>query len=184
MPRERWLFRDLSTAMFTTHVNRNRHLLEAALEFVLAGGFIDLTASGDSEPLDKQVVSIEDAVALFLEKQIPLDHITISSDSNGSLPVFDEKGELLGLTIATQKGLLTKFRTLVQKNILNIQNSLKFFSSNPAYFYKLNQKGEIKPGKDADLLLLDSNFNLTDCFALGRRMMAEGQLIAKGTFSP
>jgi hypothetical protein len=99
MPRERWLFRDLSTAMFTTHVNRNRHLLEAALEFVLAGGFIDLTASGDSEPLDKQVMSIEDAVDLFLEKQIPLDH-------------------------------------------------------------------------------------LTDCFALGRRMMAEGQLIAKGTFSP
>lgn len=166
-----------------THVNRNRQLLEEAVEFVLAGGFIDLTASGDSEPLDKQTVSIEDAVALFLENQIPLDHVTISSDSNGSLPVFDGKGELLGLTIATQKGLLAKFRTLVQKNILSLQDSLKLFSTNPAHFYKLNQKGEIKPGKDADLLLLDKNFNLTDCFAVGRRMMADGQLIAKRTFS-
>jgi beta-aspartyl-dipeptidase (metallo-type) len=172
------------TQVIPTHVNRNRQLLEEAMAFVLAGGFIDLTASGDSEPLGKQGVSIEDAVALFLEKQIPLDHITISSDSNGSLPVFDEKGELLGLTIATQKGLLAKFRTLVQKNILSLQDSLKLFSTNPARFYKLNQKGDIKPGKDADLLLLDQNYNLTDCFALGRRMMAEGQLIAKGTFSP
>jgi hypothetical protein len=36
---------------------------------------------------------------------------------------------------------------------------------------------------DADLLFLDKNLNLTDCFALGRGMMAEGKLIAKGTFS-
>ena len=166
-----------------THVNRNRQLLEEAMEFVLAGGFIDLTASGDSEPPDKQSVSVENAVALFLEKQISLDHITISSDSNGSLPVFDAKGELQGLTIATQKGLLAKFRTLVQNKILSFQDSLKLFSTNPAHFYKFHQKGEIKAGKDADLLLLDQNLNLTDCFALGRRMMAEGKLIAKGTFS-
>ena len=171
------------TQVIPTHVNRNRQLMEEAIEFVLAGGFIDLTASGDSEPPDKQGVSIEDALALFLEKQIPLDRITISSDSNGSLPLFDARGELQGLTIATQKGLLAKFRTLVQNKILSLQDSLKLFSTNPAHFYKFHQKGEIKPGKDADLLLLDKNLNLTDCFALGRRMMAGGKLFAKGTFS-
>ena len=87
------------------------------------------------------------------------------------------------MTIATQKGLLAKFRTLVQNKILSLQDSLKLFSTNPAHFYKFHQKGEIKPGKDADLLLLDKNLNLTDCFALGRRMMAGGKLFAKGTFS-
>jgi len=172
------------TQIIPTHVNRNRELLAEAVEFVLAGGFIDLTAGTASEPLDTRGVSIEDAMALFLEKQVPLDRITISSDSNGSLPIFDEKGRLTGLTVATQKDLLIKFRTLVQKNILSLPDALKLFSTNPARFYKLNQKGEIRAGMDADLLLLDKNLNLTDCFALGRRMMAEGKLKAKGTFSP
>jgi len=172
-----------ATQVIPTHVNRNRQLLEDAIEFVLSGGYVDLTAGIAAEPLDKEGVSVEDALALFLEKQTPLNHITISSDSNGSIPVFDQKGVLLGLTIATQKDLLKKFRTLVQKNILSLQDSLKLFSTNSAHFYNLNQKGEIKTGKDADLLLLDKDFNLTDSFALGRMMISDGKLLAKGTFS-
>jgi beta-aspartyl-dipeptidase (metallo-type) len=172
-----------ATQVIPTHVNRNRKLLEDAIEFVLSGGYVDLTAGIAAEPLDKEGVSVEEAIGLCLEKQIPLNHITISSDSNGSIPVFDEKGELLGLTIATQKDLLKKFRTLVQKNILSLQDALKIFSTNPATFYKLNQKGEIKVGRDADIILFDKDLNLTDSFALGRMMISNGKLLAKGTFS-
>ena len=172
------------TQVIPTHVNRNRELLEEAIEFILQGGYFDLTAGIDPEAQAHEEVSIEAAIKLCLEKKVPLTHITISSDSNGSMPTFDKKGNLIALTIATQKSLMKNFRFLVQKKILSLQDAVKLFSTNPATFYKFNQKGEIKVGRDADLILLDNNYNLTDSFAMGRMMMSDRKLIAKGTFSP
>ena len=171
------------TQVIPTHVNRNPELLEEAIKFTLQGGYIDLTAGINPEPQTDDEISVEKAIQLCLEKQGPLSHITVSSDSNGSMPVFDKKGNLTGLTIATQKSLLKNFRFLMQKNILPLQDTIKLFSTNPATFYKLNQKGEIKVGKDADLVLLSKDYSLTDSFAKGRMMMSDGKLIAKGTFS-
>lgn len=171
------------TQVIPTHVNRNPRLLEAAAEFVLAGGYIDLTTGVGTNPLDKQGLAVEKAIQLLREKHVPLEQMTVSSDSNGSIPLFDQGGKLLGLTIACQRELLRTLRSLVQNNNLGLEEALKLFTTNPALFYKLDQKGEIKEGKDADLLLLDHNFELTDVFALGKRMMAEGKLLVKGTFS-
>jgi beta-aspartyl-dipeptidase (metallo-type) len=171
------------TQVIPTHINRNPELLQEAIEFVLQGGYIDLTAGVEPAAKGNGGVSIGEAIKLCLEKQAPLAHITVSSDSNGSMPVFDKKGNLIGLTIATEKSLLKNFRFLVQKKILSLQDALTLFSANPAAFYKLNQKGEIKVGKDADLILFDKDYNLTDSFAMGKMMMSERKLIAKGTFS-
>lgn len=171
------------TQVIPTHVNRNPQLLEEAITFVNQGGYVDLTAGIDPEPKDNSETSIAAAIRLFLEKKVPLTHITISSDSNGSLPVFDKRGNLVGLTIATQKSLLENFRCLIKKNILSLEDALKLFSTNPALFYKLKQKGEIKEGKDADLLLFDKDYNITDFFISGRKMITEGRLVSKGTFS-
>lgn len=171
------------TQVIPTHVNRNPQLLEEAITFVNQGGYVDLTAGIDPEPKDNGKTSIAAAIRLFLEKKVPLAHITISSDSNGSLPVFDKRGNLVGLTIATQKSLLENFRCLIKKNILSLEDALKLFSTNPALFYKLKQKGEIKEGKDADLLLFDKDYNITDFFISGRKMITEGRLVSKGTFA-
>ena len=172
------------TQVIPTHVNRNRQLLDEAIEFVLSSGYMDLTTGVGIEPHNKVGVSVKEALLLCLEKQVPLQRITVSSDSNGSIPVFDEAGKLIGLTIATQKDLLKTFQSLIKNNILAVKDSARLFSTNSAHFYKLQQKGEIQEGKDADLVLFDRDYNLTDCFALGRRMMAEGKLIVKSTFSP
>jgi len=171
------------TQVIPTHVNRNRELLEEAIEFILQGGYIDLTAGVEPEAKDNGGISIGAAIKLCLEKKAPLTHITVSSDGNGSMPVFDKKGNLIGLTVATEKSLLENFRFLVRKKILSLQDALNLFSTNPAAFYKLNQKGEIKVGRDADLTLFDKDYNLTDSFAMGQMMMSDRKLIAKGTFS-
>jgi len=171
------------TQVIPTHVNRNSELLEEAIEFVLRGGTIDLTAGSDPEAHKNGGISIAEAVQLSLEKKAPLTQITVSSDSNGSMPVFDKKGNLTGLTIASQKSLHKNFHHLIRKKILSLQDAIRLFSTNPATFYKLNHKGEIRVGKDADLVLLDKDYNLTDSFAMGRMMMSDRKLIAKGTFS-
>jgi len=171
------------TQVIPTHVNRNRELLEEAIEFVLQGGYIDLTAGVEPAAKGNGGISIGEAIKLCLEKKAPITHITVSSDSNGSMPVFDKKGNLIGLTVATEKSLLENFRFLVRKKILSLQDALNLFSANPAAFYKINQKGEIKVGRDADIILFDKDYNLTDSFAMGQMMMSERKLIAKGTFS-
>jgi len=165
-----------------THVNRNRSLFNDAVEYVLSGGYMDITAGIPSGQNDESL-RLEDAIRICLEKKVPLNRITVSSDSNGSLPVFDNQGKLIGLTIASQKELLEKFRCLVQEKVLSLENCVKIFSTNPANFYKLSRKGEIKEGKDADILVFDSELNLSDVFSRGKRMLAQGKLIARSTFS-
>ncbi len=172
-----------ATQVIPTHVNRNAQLFAESIKFIQSGGFIDLTAGDDPEARGGSEVSIGKAIRLLLEKKASLSQVTISSDSNGSLPVFDEKGNLLGLTVATQKSLWKNIRHLVQKRLLKLQDAVKLLTVNPAFFYKLHQKGEIQNGKDADLLLLDKNLNITDSFAMGRMMMADRKLIVRGTFS-
>lgn len=166
-----------------THVNRNPDLLSEAVEFVRWGGYVDLTAESDPEPHEGIVISITEAVQLFQEKKIPLTHITVSSDSNGSLPVFDRAGNLTGLTIASQKSLLNNFQHLARKDIMKLDEALRLFSTNASEFYKLPFKGRIETGKDADLILFDEDYNLTDVFAKGKPMMIDGNLVARGTFS-
>jgi beta-aspartyl-dipeptidase (metallo-type) len=170
------------TQVIPTHVNRNPELLDEAIRFTLQGGYMDLTAGMDPASNEGHI-SVAKSLELCRERGAPLDHITISSDGNGSMPVFDDTGRLVGLTIATQKSLWANFRFLLEQKVLGLEDSIRLFSNTPAVFYKLNKKGEIKPGMDADLLLLDKDFNLTSSFAMGQRMMEEGKLLIKGTFT-
>lgn len=170
------------TQVIPTHVNRNPGLLDEAIRFIRQGGYVDITAGLDPASDDGHI-SIASAIELCREKNAPLDHITVSSDSNGSMPVFDERGRLVGLTIATQKSLWSNFRYLMGQEVLNLEDSLRLFSTTPSVFYKMFRKGEIKPGKDADLLVLDRDLNLLDSYAMGQKMMSGGNITVTGTFA-
>jgi beta-aspartyl-dipeptidase (metallo-type) len=170
------------TQVIPTHVNRNPGLLDEAIRFIRRGGYVDITAGMDPASDDGHI-SIASAIKLCREKNAPLNHITVSSDGNGSMPVFDEEGGLVGLTIATQKSLWSNFRYLLRQEVLNMEDSLRLFTSTPSFFYKMHRKGEIKAGKDADLLVMDRDLNLQDSYAKGRKMMDEGRITVTGTFT-
>ncbi len=171
------------TQVIPTHVNRNPELFEEAIRWAESGGYMDLTAGPEPDPgsLD---IAVEKAIGICLERQVPLTRLTISSDSNGSLPVFGPDGKLVRLTIATEKNLIRTFRVLAQQKTVGIEEAVRLFATNAATFYKLSAKGEIRPGADADLVIFDERLELMDVLALGRRMVADGRVIARGTFSP
>lgn len=171
------------TQVIPTHANRNPELLADAVKFINKGGFIDLTAAIDPDPPVAGHLSIADSIRYCQKQQTPLDRITISSDSNGSLPVFDSQGNLTGLTIATQKSLLANFSHIVNSHIVDLEQAAGLFATNPAVFYKFAQKGAIKPGKDADIIMFNEALELTDLFSRGKMMLQDGKLIAKGTFT-
>jgi beta-aspartyl-dipeptidase (metallo-type) len=171
-----------ATQVIPTHVNRNRELLEDAVHWALEGGSFDLTVGADPDGQSSDV-GIADVVDFCRQKNVPIGRITVSSDSNGSLPVFDRAGELIGLTIASQKDFLRNFQTLLRTKAVSTEDAIRLFSTNAASLYKLLGKGEIRSGGDADLIVLDEHFELRDVFARGRRMMSEGRLLARSTFS-
>jgi len=170
------------TQVIPTHMTRNRRLFEQGLDWVAAGGSIDVTVGPDPGPEDPDV-AFEELIAAFGERGLPLTRITASSDSNGSMPVFDAEGRLVRLTIATETDLLRMLGKTVAKGLMPLETALRIFSTNAAEFYKLGRKGRIEAGGDADLLLLDSGLGLVDVFARGRRLMAGRKVLAKGTFS-
>jgi beta-aspartyl-dipeptidase (metallo-type) len=166
-----------------THMTRNRELFEEGLEWVRAGGAIDVTAGPDPNPATDSDVSLEECVARFRKDGFPAGRLMVSSDANGSMPVFDGSGKLVRLTVATEKDLFRKFRDLVLKNVLPLEEAARLFSTNAAEFYKLRNKGRIVAGGDADLILLDRELGLRGVFAMGKKLMADGRLLARGTFS-
>ena len=165
-----------------THMTRNAQLFEQGLEWAAAGGSIDVTA-GPDPAADDPDVSLEDAIAGFKGMGLPFTRMMASSDSNGSMPVFDEGGRLARLTIATERDLFRKFTDILRREILPVETAVRVFSTNAADFYKLGKKGRIEAGRDADLIILDAGLGLSDVFARGRRMIAGGRLLARGTFS-
>ena len=60
------------------------------------GGFIDITTGGGC-----WMGSAADALIAALEKDVPLDRITFSSDGQGSMPRFNEAGEMVALAPLT-----------------------------------------------------------------------------------
>jgi beta-aspartyl-dipeptidase (metallo-type) len=171
-----------ATQIIPTHVARNPELLAAGLEWVAAGGSIDISIGPDAVPPDPEV-GFEECLARFKDKRLPFTRMMASSDSNGSLPVFDDEGRLVRLTIATERDFFRRFGEIVLKGLVPLETAVRVFSTNAADFYKLGRKGRIEPGRDADILIVDGRFGLVDVFARGKRMVADGRVLARGTFS-
>lgn len=169
------------TQVIPTHINRNRRLFEEGLKWLEKGGYIDLTAG--PEPTGDDEVSVLLAISEIKRRGNYLGQVMVSSDANGSLPVFDKNGRLVGLTVATQKDYFHTFQQLVRQNILSLAEASRVFSKNVAEFYKLQSKGMVAAGYDADLLLLDEELKLRYVFSRGKTMMENGRLLARSTFS-
>lgn len=169
------------TQVIPTHINRNRRLFEEGLKWLEKGGYIDLTAG--PEPAGDDEVGVIQAISEIKARGNYLGQVMVSSDANGSLPVFDKTGRLVGLTVATEKDYFRTFQQLVKQNILNLDEASRVFSKNPAEFYKLKGKGVVAPGYDADLLLFDEELKLRYVFSRGKTMMENGRLLARSTFS-
>ncbi|WP_434779569.1 beta-aspartyl-peptidase [Neisseria sp. Ec49-e6-T10] len=167
--------------LLPTHVNRNQVLFDAAIAFALKGGYIDLTSGINPELGARNAVKPSKAVMQALKAGVALDHITISSDGNGSQPVFNAQGQLTGITVAGFASLLAELKDMVQKEGLCLSEALQPFTSSVAQFLQID-KGHLKPNADADILVLNKDMNIEYVFAKGKKMVHNGKACIKGTF--
>lgn len=171
------------TQIIPTHVNRNKRLFKESIEWAKQGGIMDVTSSINVVGEHSNVIKSSEAVKIALAEGVSIDQITMSSDGNGSMPLFDDAGNNIGVGIASQISILNEFRDMVQKEGIAITDAIKTITSNVARFTKLYpKKGTIAKNSDADILILDKDLQLQHVWARGTHMVENGEAIVFGTF--
>lgn len=167
------------TQFMPTHINRTHSLLEQGIQFLLAGGYIDLTAGCDDFPEELRVPAV---LHMLNERHILNDRITVTSDGNGSMPQYNEAGVLIGMGIGSVEVLWRDIRESVLHYKLPLEVALRPITSNVANELRLKNKGTIRVGYDADLVVLDADLQVEDVWAMGKCMVRNYQTMTWGTF--
>lgn len=160
-----------------THCGRIRHVFDAAVEFAKAGGYIDIT-TGASCCFEHPA----QAVVAALEAGVDPTHITLSTDGHGSVPRFNEKGEMVGLGVGGVAGNLTEVKRLITEHGMPIEKAITFISSNVGQALGLAGQGVIEVGSCANACLFNDSLELTTVVSRNRVMMRNGEIVLKGTF--
>ncbi len=162
-----------------THVTRTETLLKQSIQFAKMGGNIDFTVKGQDLTFPLTTAT---SLRMALEDGVTIDQITLSSDSNGSMPVFDEKGKMIKLTVGDIHNLYLEWRDLIREGF-PLEDILKLVTSNPAKRAGIyHEKGSLEEGKDADLLILSDDLKIETVMAKGQMMIHQGNALIKGTF--
>jgi beta-aspartyl-dipeptidase (metallo-type) len=162
-----------------THLTRTPALLEQSIQFAKMGGNIDFTVRGRELHWP---MTTKEAIQKALDEGVSIDQMTLSSDSNGSMPIFDETGKLIKLAVGDIQNLYLEWKELVTGGF-PLEGMLRLVTSNPAKRIGVYQtKGSIEEGKDADLLILNRELEIETVLAKGQVMIHQGELMVKGTF--
>ncbi len=175
---------DIPVSQFIpTHVNRTELLADQGMEWLKQGGFVDLTAGINPDKGATGSVKASTFLTRCKAQNIDTSRVCISSDGNGSVPIFNEKRELIGLKVAGFGSLLYQLKEMIQVENMSITDAIIPFTQAPAQCLGLaNDKGEISLGKDADFLILDGNLDIQHTFAKGVCHVKDGVTQIKGTF--
>lgn len=166
---------DLPISVFRpTHVGR---VFADAVRFAGMGGYIDFTADeGGGETARMLAKAFE---------QAPADRITLSTDSNGSIPKWNDRKEIVGMGVGRISSMHRTVKTLVEECGVPLALALRPVTTNVAQALGLaERKGRVAAGYDADLNLLDDRLNLGTVVTGGTVMMDGGRILCKGMFEP
>lgn len=162
-----------------THVNRRRALFEQACALAPRGVTIDVTAFPVAEGEDAW--SAAQAVERYLAAGLPPERITVSSDGGGCLPAFDGDGRVVAMDVGRPGALVETLQALVRRGH-PLARVLPPFTSNVADLLRLDAKGRLREGADADLVVLDAAGAVTDVMARGRWHVVDRGSVVRGTF--
>ncbi len=162
-----------------THCNRNIPLFKQACELTKRGISIDITAFPKTD--SNEEYSATESFEIFHKMQFDLSKMTISSDGGGCLPQFNQQGELIKLDYGRCSLLSDTLKELLDLGYSE-EEALLPFTKNVTDLLKLSNKGEIKIGNDADLIVLDGENKIESVMALGKWHKKDGKMLRLGSF--
>ncbi len=171
------------TQFLPTHVNRNGHLFAQAIEYAKLGGFVEVTAGIAPHLGFPQAVKPSKAIVQMLQAGVNLANVTMSSDANGNMPVFDDAGNIIGVEVQAVTHLYYEFRDLVREEGWTVDRALRPVTTNPARMLRLSEtKGRLGVGCDADVLLTGPDLTIHSLYANGRTMIEDGRQTLYGLY--
>ena len=172
-----------ASQLLPTHINRSTELFNMGIDYIKKGGFIDLTTSSNPDFLEPGELRASEGLERIYKMNLPVNQVTFSSDGNGSMPVFNEKRELIGLGVCSVKSLYGEVKNAILNYEVPMEEAIKVITSNVADLLKLDNKGRIKKYNDADFVLVDKDsLDITDVCARGRMLIKDNKILVKGTF--
>lgn len=165
-----------------THVNRNQRLFAQSVDYARRIGTVDITAGISPELGFPNSTKPSHAVKHLLDEGASIDRITLSSDSNGNMPVLNDAGDMVGVLVQEVMHLYNEVRDLVVEGGLPIEIAIRPVTSTVAQKYGLQSKGRIAVGLDADFLLVEPDMTLRSVWARGQLMVSDGKVIVRGTY--
>ena len=162
-----------------THVNRNKPLFDESCEMLSEGIYMDITAFPEDSLEDGW--SAAQALLLAKERNCPMQQVTVSSDGGGCMPEFNQKGEVIKMDFGRSETLVETIKSCISQG-MTLEDVLSSVTANVAQLLRLSQKGRVRVGADADLVVLDSDYDVCNVMALGQWHMLNKNLIVKGTF--
>ena len=160
-----------------THVNRNLALFEAAKTLSQRGVTVEVTAFPDA---DGGLLACE-AIERWTAEGCDAARLTCSSDGGGCLPQFDADGELLSMGVGSSEVIARTIKRLLG-GPLAIDTWLPIFTRNAARVLRLAQSGELRPGKQADLVVLERSGDIRHVMCRGRWLVRDGVATEYGMF--
>ena len=169
--------------MIPTHVNRDESLFEQAIEFAKLGGIIDITSGIAPEYGFEGTIKPSEAIRRCLDAGVDPRQVTMSSDANGCMAVYDSQGNYAGLCVTTVETIHKEFKSLVQDEGIPMETALLFVTSSPAAAIGMYpQKGHLAEGADGDLILMDSQLSIRQVYAKGKLAAKDGISALHGAF--
>ena len=166
-----------------THVNRDQALFVQAMELAKMGAVIDITSGIAPEYGFEGTIKPSDAIRCCLENGVDIRNVTMSSDANGSMAVYDAEGRFVGLCVTTVETMHKEFRDLALTKEMPLETALRPVTSSPAAAIGMYPaKGCVREGSDADLIIMDKDLSILKVFAMGKLAADGGEALLKGAF--
>lgn len=166
-----------------THVNRDEALFVQAMELAKMGAVIDITSGIAPEYGFEGTIKPSDAIRRCLENGVDIRNVTMSSDANGSMAVYDAEGCFVGLCVTTVETMHKEFRDLALTKDMPLETALRPVTSSPAAAIGMYPaKGCVREGSDADLIIMDKDLSILKVFAMGKLAADGGEALLKGAF--
>lgn len=166
-----------------THVNRDEALFVQAMELAKMGAVIDITSGIAPEYGFEGTIKPSVAIRRCLENGVDVRNVTMSSDANGSMAVYDAEGRFVGLCVTTVETMHKEFRDLARTKEMPLETALRPVTSSPAAAIGMYPaKGCVREGSDADLIIMDKDLSILKVFAMGKLAADGGEALLKGAF--
>jgi beta-aspartyl-dipeptidase (metallo-type) len=160
--------------LYPAHVSRSEALMDDAIALAKKGAFVDM---------DTTEGGLARWLTYYREHGGVATQLTISSDGHTALPQHDGEGREIGLRPATPYTTYQQVVDCIVEHGMAPEDVLPYLTVNPAKALQLRNKGRLREGMDADVLVLRKpKLAIEHLFARGRPMIKDARLLAKGTF--